>query len=60
MAAIHLFASSMFAFYGPLSVRTLPAVPMSSLKPAPRSRDNDYGKQFHALRRVIMNDAGRE
>lgn len=35
-------------FYAPLQVVALPAVPMSSLRPKPQSRKNDYGSQYNA------------
>eukprot|EP00933_Yihiella_yeosuensis_P005417 TRINITY_DN109924_c0_g1_i1.p1 TRINITY_DN109924_c0_g1~~TRINITY_DN109924_c0_g1_i1.p1 ORF type:complete len:429 (-),score=58.47 TRINITY_DN109924_c0_g1_i1:349-1635(-) len=36
------------AFYAPMTVRTLPAKPMESLRPLPKSRQNCFGTQYNA------------
>lgn len=43
-----ILESAVRRFYHPLEVRSLLAVPMSKLKPAPKHRENSYGTQYHA------------
>lgn len=40
--------SAVKAFYHPLKVRTLPAIPMEMLSPRPKSRQGSFGMQWHA------------